>query len=1401
MIKMFGYRNKEFSKILSLLDIRFYSSVYGLPHKRAVVEEHFKKNYESGLYDPNAKISITLLCDTYSLEPKALVEKMTSDVSFYEKCCNFSNKVMEHFDVDVNGKLISDLEILKTLVDERYYLSKYPDVANTWIPAHVHYYLFGEKEARLPNSWFRVSPLPKGLRSKNALLEAHNLGLIGSTNSEQDRVSLPCAVFFDEDYYLEENEDVLSSGVDSYHHYISHGENEGRWPNPYFDPIYYWQVNSDVLEAGLSAFEHYTMFGWKEGREYCGIKSESSNSVVESDLERGERTTAVDFDEKYYIEKYPDVVAAGVNSEWHYWNFGERECREPNQYFSPSFYLDTNADVRVAEMSPFEHFRSSGFSEGRLGIQPQFRESFQGLAPLLFVGHDGMQAGSQVVLFEIIKWFSENTLRPIKTLLLCAGPMTAKYAEYSEVYTLHEYQVDDSDALKAFLNEKFEFCYFNTVIAGRFFNLAKEAGIELTSPVISHIHEMEKIILENFEAFSELKARTSHYISASYRTTEDLISVCGVKNENITTVPAFINVQDSSGEKIADLRNASREYLSVTEEDFLVIGCGTVYWRKSPDIFVNVATKILHGNNKCVFVWIGDGPDIDEVLAGVPDEYRDRIRFVGARNDASSLLAAADLFFLPSREDPFPLVVMEAAQHKVPALCFGEATGIVRFIGDDAGYVVDKIDADKAVECIEYVLANSEDRIRRGHIARSRVLSTYTSEIQCWNIFSSIFEKVGVTPSVSVIVPFYNQEKYIDSRLKSIFDQSVKDIELILLDDCSSDDTAKVLENYRHKYCRVSNVVINKNNSGSTFNQWKLGLGLARASIVWIAEGDDLCDESFLSKLLPYFNDQMVNIASGKTEIIDENDNLKENALKPYFNAGCPGRYLQSFKCDGFVEVEIAMSAMCTLVNASGLLLRKSSIEGRVLDEAQDYQICGDWLVYLSMLKSGKLAYDVGVNNYFRRHSTSVVSRLEGGNKYFKERFLIARKVLEDFAISLRAKRRIIQFLEAEWKRFLYKNLGRSIEDFIDLGYLKSLPVDTRFHGRVIAFYVHGMMFSKGGIERLAAMLANHWVSKGCRVIIYCKKSNHKKSVYPLFENVELLPIFDEREMESSVSALRSSIISNNVELFIPMLSESLFDPVVSAADSTGIKVIASEHNDPWEIQARWWNKKDRDDCFSKVDRIHLLLDLYKDSLSEENACKAVVIPNAVEKVDVQLAIENLIIGVGRLADQKRFDRFLKVISLAQEWLRNNHYGVEIYGEGPLEAELLSSIDELGVRDLVSLKGKTDTMEAVYARAKCLLMTSDFEGFPLTLLEAGQYGLPVLGFKSCKALSGLIGHLEVEFLFDSEEELAHNMIAMLDDDKLVSFARETSKMVLSGYSVEDFYIQWDLLVLEELTNV
>ncbi len=153
-------------------------------------------------------------------------------------------------------------------------------------------------------------------------------------------------------------------------------------------------------------------------------------------------------------------------------------------------------------------------------------------------------------------------------------------------------------------------------------------------------------------------------------------------------------------------------------------------------------------------------------------------------------------------------------------------------------------------------------------------------------------QQINYRPKISAIVPNYNHGKYLRERLDSILNQTYDNFELLLLDDCSSDDSRTIIEEYQKRHPAKIKVFLNQENSGSVFKQWGKGLSHAEGNLIWICESDDSCEPDFLETLVGYFADPSVMIAFGRIQFIDENS-VEFEGLDEYREKAAPGIWEQ----------------------------------------------------------------------------------------------------------------------------------------------------------------------------------------------------------------------------------------------------------------------------------------------------------------------------------------------------------------------------------------------------------------------------------------------------------------------------------------------------------------------------
>lgn len=265
---------------------------------------------------------------------------------------------------------------------------------------------------------------------------------------------------------------------------------------------------------------------------------------------------------------------------------------------------------------------------------------------------------------------------------------------------------------------------------------------------------------------------------------------------------------------------------------------------------------------------------------------------------------------------------------------------------------------------------------------------------------------------VSVVVPNYNYEKYISKRIDSILRQTYPIYELIILDDCSTDDSAEVIErkieDIKVKYPELKvRFVKNEKNSGKAMRQWKKGFELAEGDYVWIAEVDDLSSRNFLAEVMKGFDDPKVVISYAESAIINSFGLMIIPNFRWSRDKEKTGHYERSYISDGNKEIEEIMAIRCTIPNVSGAVFKNDKKFLKYFDKATEFSQAGDWYFYAKVLENGKIAYNRKSLNKFRVHSSSKTSRSKKDRTHFDEVVLMHEYFNKNYNLKSNVKKAI----------------------------------------------------------------------------------------------------------------------------------------------------------------------------------------------------------------------------------------------------------------------------------------------------------------------------------------------------------------------------------------------------------
>lgn len=325
---------------------------------------------------------------------------------------------------------------------------------------------------------------------------------------------------------------------------------------------------------------------------------------------------------------------------------------------------------------------------------------------ILFLCHSASRNGATILLLHLIQWLRPRVDWEIEVLVNGRGPLVNEFRSIVRTNVLRNPasllgSIPEvwRNGLQRFIERR----YLDAVLMGRRFDLVYANTSAAWPQVLSlrerapallwHIHELEYVL-----RLSMGKARinqtfplASRFVATSKAVFDVLSGECNVPREKIDVIYGSVPFLQLGQEERRSRRQRILAKLNWPDDVFVVGGCGTLGWRKGTDLFLQVAHAVARqtGYEKVRFLWVGGEAEGQESLVFAHDaqalKLADRTFRIPTTADASEFYDAMDVFALTSREDPFPLVMLEAAASSLPIVCFADTGGGPEFVGEDAG--------------------------------------------------------------------------------------------------------------------------------------------------------------------------------------------------------------------------------------------------------------------------------------------------------------------------------------------------------------------------------------------------------------------------------------------------------------------------------------------------------------------------------------------------------------------------------------------------------------------------------------------------------------------------------------------------------------------------------------------
>ncbi len=351
--------------------------------------------------------------------------------------------------------------------------------------------------------------------------------------------------------------------------------------------------------------------------------------------------------------------------------------------------------------------------------------------------------------------------------------------------------------------------------------------------------------------------------------------------------------------------------------------------------------------------------------------------------------------------------------------------------------------------------------------------------------------------------------------------------------------------------------------------------------------------------------------------------------------------------------------------------------------------------------------------------------------------------------------------------------------------------------------FLFGGFSASGGIGRVTSILSNELQNNGYQIYL-CAFGEHKDpATYPINNECKRFAIYPENRsmakailFENAAGKLCKYIKSNQIDVIIAC--GALFYPMAAiAAKRCKIRLICWEHISPniksdykFQDQGRSYGAK-RSDVNVLLTRS--ALEIYNQRFPKSNNIQIYnpIDPSLAEKVPTYSIDSKKIISVGRLGPQKNFDRLIdiakKVLPEHPDWVW------DIYGEGDYRERLEKHVDSAGLNGRVRFLGQVSDLYDKYSEYSFMVMTSDYEGFPMTLLEGASQALPMVSFDIETGPNEIIENGVNGFLCDkaNDDEMVTCVNRLIDDSTLRKNMSDSAYLTSKRFSIDSIIKKWE----------
>lgn len=371
-----------------------------------------------------------------------------------------------------------------------------------------------------------------------------------------------------------------------------------------------------------------------------------------------------------------------------------------------------------------------------------------------------------------------------------------------------------------------------------------------------------------------------------------------------------------------------------------------------------------------------------------------------------------------------------------------------------------------------------------------------------------------------------------------------------------------------------------------------------------------------------------------------------------------------------------------------------------------------------------------------------------------------------------------------------------------------------------IAYYIWET-FTAGGIQKITIDKVNYLVESGYNVLLITSYQSNRPAFWDIDPRVEQVDLGidyttaykisnplkrmlalhstrteHKRRLEKALGAFKADICVNTAFCEEGTIFPELKDGSKKILESHGTKYALLpqfERKGPLSFLGKWVDSRRKARYEEMPKKYDHFVVLSNGHLTQwEGYSNISAIPNMCTLFTTQTSkLGNPVVTVvARLANQKNIPSILriwrKVIDLGGRWT------LELWGDGPLEQQVKLLIQELNLGSNVRLCGATKDILSVYLQSSICCLSSNYEGLPMTLIEAQVCGLPIVAYDCPLGPSDIITDGVDGYLIPlhDEDTFAHKLFEVMQNDELRQRMGQEAKAKSERYAPDKVMNEW-----------